>query len=277
MDYKQAVLMALDGDEEGYRLLYEATYKSKYYLALKYMKDEDAAQDVLQDAYAKAFSRLDTLKTPEAFPGWLGMIVANLAKNALQKKNPLLFSEAESDTPDEDPFYLDVEDEKEENQPELSYSKQETQTLVREMIDSLSEEQRVCILMYEIEGIPIKDIAVALQCSENTVKSRLSYGRKNLKRKAEELQKKGYKLYTLAPLPLLLYLLRGEQSNLLAEGVLAQPNSRPPKPFFLRLGKEPLRRHPIPRLRRRFMARKPRPAQPSRDLSIRLPVKSPWR
>lgn len=221
MDYKQAVLMALDGDEEGYRLLYEATYKSKYYLALKYMKDEDAAQDVLQDAYAKAFSRLDTLKTPEAFPGWLGMIVANLAKNALQKKNPLLFSEAESDTPDEDPFYLDVEDEKEENQPELSYSKQETQTLVREMIDSLSEEQRVCILMYEIEGIPIKDIAVALQCSENTVKSRLSYGRKNLKRKAEELQKKGYKLYTLAPLPLLLYLLRGEQSNLLAEGVLA--------------------------------------------------------
>lgn len=221
MDDRQAVLLALEGKEEGFRFLYESTYKSKYYLALKYMKNEDAAQDVLQEAYAKAFSRLDTLKKPEAFSAWLGMIVANAAKNALQKKNPLLFSEAEADAPDEDPFYLDVEDEKEENQPELSYSKQETQQLVREMIDSLSEEQRVCILMYEIEGIPIKDIAVALQCSENTVKSRLSYGRKNLKRKAEELQKKGYKLYTLAPLPLLLYLLRSEQKNLLADGVLA--------------------------------------------------------
>ena len=103
------------------------------------------------------------LKEPEAFPGWLGMIVANEAKNALQKKNPLLFSEVQTQ---EEDFIPEVEDTREEAQPELSYSRKETQELVREMINALSEEQRVCILMFEIEGIPIKDIAASLGCSE---------------------------------------------------------------------------------------------------------------
>lgn len=113
---------------------------------------------------------------------------------------------------EEEPFEYEIEDEAVDYQPELSYSKRETQQLVHEMINALSEEQRVCILMYEIEGIPIKEIAAALGCSENTVKSRLNYGRKNLKKKAEELQRKGYKLYGLPALPLLLLLLGKEKA-----------------------------------------------------------------
>lgn len=219
MDYRQAIDLAKEGKEEGFRFLYESTYKSKYYLALKYLKDEQEAQDILQDAYIKAFAKLDTLEKPETFPAWLGVIVGNLAKNKLQKKNPLLFSDVAVNDEDE-PFEYEIEDEKPDYQPELSYSKQETQQLVHEMISALSEEQRVCILMYEIEGIPIKEIAAALDCSENTVKSRLNYGRKNLKKKAEELQKKGYKLYGWSAFPLFLLLLRSEESALSADGVL---------------------------------------------------------
>lgn len=76
----------------------------------------------------------------------------------------------------------------------------------------------MCLLLFHIEGISIREIAQALNCSENTVKSRLNYGRKNLKIKAGELKKKGYRLYSLAPLPLLLYLLRAEESLFEAEG-----------------------------------------------------------
>ena len=90
MDYREAIEKALKGDEEGFRFLYEETYKSKYYLALQYMKNNEAAEDVLQDAYMKAFAKLHTLDEPEVFAGWLGTIVANTAKNALVKKNPLL-------------------------------------------------------------------------------------------------------------------------------------------------------------------------------------------
>ena len=52
-----------------------------------------------------------------------------------------------------------------------------------------------------------------LGCSENTVKSRLSYGRKKLDAKVRELEKQGTKLYSLSPLPFLLWLLRGNEKT----------------------------------------------------------------
>ncbi len=210
MTYEQAVESAKRNEEAGYQFLYESTYRDKYYIALKYMKNADDALDVLQDAYMKAFDKLDTLYEAEKFPAWLGMIVANTAKNALAKKKPVLFSEMGTENEDGDAFEYQIEDENIGNQPELSYTKEETKELVQQLIDSLSEEQRLCILMFHIEDMSIREIAEILDCSENTVKSRLNYGRKNLKTKAEELEKKGYKLYGMAPLPLLLYLLRME-------------------------------------------------------------------
>ncbi len=237
MNYTQAVALAKEGKEIGFQFLYESTYKNKYYLALKYLKDEQTAQDVLQDAYIKAFDKLDALKNPETFPAWLGVIVGNLAKNRLQKKNPLLFSDIAVND-EEEPFEYEIEDETTDSQPELSYSKRETQQLVHEMINALSEEQRVCILMYEIEGIPIKEIAAALDCSENTVKSRLNYGQKNLKKKAEELQCKGYKLYGLPALPLLLLLLGKEKAFLSADGLLAAAQNQTAQHLISHAGAE---------------------------------------
>lgn len=220
MTYTEAINLARAGEERGYGFLYEKTYKSKYYLALQYMKNEEEAEDVLQEAYIKAFSKLDTLENPEAFQGWLGMIVANTAKNMLAKKRPLLFSDLAVDDEGE-AFEYQIEDDDLEVQPELSYTRQETKELVHELIDSLSEEQRLCILMFHIEGISISEIARTMDCSENTVKLRLNYGRKNLRMKAEDLQKKGYKLYSVAPLPLFLMLLRSEETYLAAEGILS--------------------------------------------------------
>ena len=161
MNYTEAVALAKAGDERGYGFLYETTYKSKYYLALQYVKNEETARDVLQEAYIRAFTKLDMLAEPEAFPGWLGKIVANTAKNVLVKKNPMLFSEMGAEDEGED-FEYRIEDDSIESQPELSYTRQETQELVHQMIDSLSEEQRMCILMFHIEGVPISEIASTL-------------------------------------------------------------------------------------------------------------------
>lgn len=55
MNYSEAVALALEGKEQGFQFLYEESYKSKYYLSLQYMKNKEAAEDVLQDAYIKAF------------------------------------------------------------------------------------------------------------------------------------------------------------------------------------------------------------------------------
>lgn len=213
MNCRQAVMAALQGDSEGFAWLYETTQQDMYYIALKYMKNEDDAMDVLQDSYMKAWQSLATLKDPENFRAWFGRIVANTAKNALAKKRPTLFSQMNTENEDGDSFEFDIEDDRKEYQPERSYTQKETQLLVHELIDSLSDEQRLCIMMYHLDGQSIKDIAEAFGVSENTVKSRLLYGRKAIKAKAEELQKKGHQLYSFAPLPLLLFLLRSERKS----------------------------------------------------------------
>ena len=222
VDYTQAVEQAKAGREEGFTFLYENTYRNKLYIAMKYMKNEQDAMDVLQDAYIKAFARLDSLQDANAFPGWMSTIVANTAINALQKKKAVLFSDLQNENDEGDVFEYTLEDENMSTQPEMACTVQETQDMVRELINSLSDEQRICVLMFHLEGYSIKDIATVLNCSENTVKSRLNYGRKNIKAKAEELQKKGYKLYSYTPMCLLVYLLMAERGNMIVTHVFEQ-------------------------------------------------------
>ncbi len=214
-NYREAVAAAMAGDQEGFSYLYDKTFKNKYYVALKYVKNEDTASDIVQDSYMRAFQNLSMLQDPDKFPGWMGMIVANTAKNYLKKKNPVLFSEMDQVNDEgEVAEYQDtlVEDRVDFN-PEEYYSKKEISDIVNEMIDSLPEEQRICMIMFYLEGQSIEEIAAALECSKNTVSSRLNYGRQKIKAKAEDLQKRGYKLYSFAPVALFAALLRNELNS----------------------------------------------------------------
>lgn len=206
MNWSEAVRLAGEGKEEGFNFLYQQTYQKSYYVALKYMKQEEAAADVVQEAYIKAFSSLEQLRDAEKFTGWLSKIVATKALDELRKKKEILFSQLQTDNEEIGMEEL-LADERTDTRPELELDKEETSRLVQEMIDSLSDEQRVCIMMFYIEQLSVKDIAQVLEVSENTVKSRLKYGRKNIEEKVLELEKKGTKLYGIAPFPFFLYLL----------------------------------------------------------------------
>lgn len=218
VDYTEAVEQAKAGKEEGFSYLYEMTYRNKLYIAMKYMKNEDEAMDVLHDSYVKAFERLSSLQDANSFPGWLSTIVANTARNTLRDRHTVNFSDMQREDQDGEAFEYSIADENMTAQPEMACTTKETQEMVQELIGSLSDEQRMCVLMFHIEGYSIKDIATVLGCSENTVKSRLNYGRKNIKAKAEELQKKGYKLYSYTPMALLTYLLMAERGTMLVAG-----------------------------------------------------------
>ena len=222
VDYTEAVEQAKAGREEGFSYLYEMTYRNKLYIAMKYMKNEDEAMDVLHDSYVKAFERLSGLQDANSFPGWLSTIVANTARNALRDRHTVNFSDMQREDQDGEAFEYSIADENMTAQPEMACTTKETQEMVQELIGSLSDEQRMCVLMFHIEGYSIKDIATVLGCSENTVKSRLNYGRKNIKAKAEELQKKGYKLYSYTPMCLLVYLLMAERGNMIVTHVFEQ-------------------------------------------------------
>lgn len=192
MNFKSAVEAAQKDEEQGFRFLYDHTQKNMFYIALKYMKNEADAMDVLQESYIKAWKKLDRLENPEQFPAWIGRIVANTAKDALRKERPMLFSELEMEDGEELYFIYRIADERTEYQPEINYTENETRMLVHELLEALSDEQRLCILMFEFEQQSIHEIAKTFGISENTVKSRLRYGRRALRVKAEELRKQGW-------------------------------------------------------------------------------------
>lgn len=204
--YTEAVQKAMKGDQEAYTYLYEKTYTKCFYLAKKFLNSEHTAQDIVQDAYVKAFKSLDTLEDPEKFQSWIGTIVSNLAKNELKRRKVTLFSETENEDGQDisDTFV----DDRVSVQPEVVMDQNETTRLMKEIIDTLTDEQRICVTMFYMEQMSVKEMASVLEVSENTVKSRLNYGRQKIKDKVLDLEKKGTKLYGLAPIPFFLLLLK---------------------------------------------------------------------
>ena len=217
----ELVLLARLDDQNAINELYNQTFKKAYFVARTAIKSSDGdyssqIEDILQDAYVKAFSSLDKLEDPEKFQGWLDTIVINRCKDFLKKKKPTLFSDMASENSN-DGSTLDFEDSQEndriEFKPEETVDYGETKRLIAEMLDRMPEDQKMCLLMYYYEEMSVRQIAEVMDCSEGTIKSRLNYARKNLKGQVLELEKKGTKLYCMPLLPFLYWFFREQAAE----------------------------------------------------------------
>ena len=218
---EEIIKKAQEGDSEAFAVIYNETVKTAYYVAKRILLREDVTEDILQEAYIAVYKHLSDYKSGN-FQGWVDTIVANRAKNYLRKEDPILFSEMES----EERPVVEFEEEKVEFRPEEKVDYNETQRLILEIIDNLSPEQRLAVILFYFESRNVKEIAEICECSENTVKSRLNYARKKIKEDVLELEKKGTKLYSIAIMPFIMWML-AEKANAaevpegLAEKVLA--------------------------------------------------------
>lgn len=211
------VQKARENDQEALTEIYKISSPAVYKTIRVLIKDEDTVYDILQDTYVKAFTRLDQLQNPDKLIPWLKMIANNLAKDWLKKSKPVFFTDIYGGEELEDiPFEESIEDVRSELNPEMAMDQQEAKRLVMEILDHLPEDQRVVIGMFYYEEMSVKDIAQTLEVSENTVKSRLSYGRKKIKEQVLDLEKRGTKLYSVAPFVFFLYLL-GKADKVSAE------------------------------------------------------------
>lgn len=212
---------AAKGDSSAQTLLYNYSF-NKVYMSVKSMvSDEDLIQDVIQDTYIKAFASLDMLGNPEMFIPWIKAIAHNKMLDELRKNKPLLFSQITKEGEEDDDFELQIEDTRTYSIPENVVDIGETARLVREILDSLSEGQRLAVGMYYYEELSVKEIARKLEISEKTVKVQLHRGRKSLEEKIRELEKKGTKLYGIAPLPFFLMLIKSMGGSSASSGVIA--------------------------------------------------------
>lgn len=219
-DLKHLVELSKKGDQQAIAQLYEQTSRRAYYLAKQLVKDEDQAQDIVQDAYVKVFTNLPLLEQVENFQGWLNTIVVNRSKDYLKKKKPMLFSQMVSE--EDEGSELDFEDEGGYFSPDQKVDYAETKRLIQGMIDRLPQEQRMAIVLFYLEEMPVKQIARVMECSEGTVKSRLNYGRKAIKAQVLELEKKGTKLYCVPFIPFLYWLFRQQVLSTVVPGAVGK-------------------------------------------------------
>lgn len=189
-----------NGNNNAFDELYKLTSERAYFVALEFTKNNQDAEDILQESYIKALSKIKELDKPECFSSWLNQIVANKSKDFLKKKKPMLFEAEENEVfevlPDEDTAFS----------PEENLDQTELQKTVMEVLDELSEEKRACVLMMYFEEFSVGEIAETLEIPEGTVKTRLFSARKDLK---EKFAKRGItSLYSTAPIGVVIWALR---------------------------------------------------------------------
>ena len=207
------VSRARAGDQDAFAALYEATSKDVYCAVRAMVRTEEMAMDIQQDTYVFAFTHLDQLGDPDKFRAWVHSIAVNRTRSLLRKQTPVLFSELEAE---EDPV-PEIADFSTESSPELSLDRKETVRLVREILEELSDGQRLLIGLYYYDQMPVGKIAEALEVTPGTVKKQLSRARKKIEAAVKRLEENGTKLYGLSPLPVLLALLRGQTPAARAE------------------------------------------------------------
>ena len=183
MTTESAVLAALDGKKEGYTWLYEKYYPENFQIALTLMKNEEDAEDILHDSFLKAFMKLNTLKKPSLFPAWFRKILTNTAKDAHKKQRTVSLETILYDYYDEEGFEYanEIEDESAYWQPELALKQKLLENDFLEKLKNLPKDQRICVELFYVHDMPIKEIAKKLNCPETTVRSRRRYARNKLK------------------------------------------------------------------------------------------------
>lgn len=191
--FREIIQRALKGEEEAYEELYTMTCRDAYFIALSITKNEDDANDILQDSYIKAFSSLDRVGIPEKFDGWVCRIVSNESKNYLKKKRPALFGDLIGELVEG----FDEEETNSELIPHEAADNAEKNRLIMQIINGLPEDQRLIVLMYYYQNMKTAEIAEALNIPLTTVKYKLLAARKEIREKLEELEQDGTKLYAV--------------------------------------------------------------------------------
>lgn len=185
----QLVQKARQGDKKAQEGLYLATNSAAYFVAMKITKDEEESLDIVSDSYIKAFASLDKLENDEKFPAWFNQIVANRCRDYLKKAKPMHLSDMTEDGEE-----FEIEDVDGEIPDELLENKDVIEC-VRRVVESLPEEQRMCVILRYYDEMSLQEIADTLEVSLGTVKSRLSRASKKMRDEIERLEKEENKKF----------------------------------------------------------------------------------
>ncbi|MCR5529243.1 MAG: sigma-70 family RNA polymerase sigma factor [Saccharofermentans sp.] len=186
--------------------IYEESYRAVYWTAMSLLKDEDEAQDIVQETYVALISSYSSIRDKDKVYGWLKKTAANKCLNRLTRTKTV-------NTGDE--FLEAVEALPEDFLPDSIVESDEMRKIIMDIIDnSLSEDIRTTLVLYYFDEMSTKEIASALGIPQGTVLWRLSFAKKKIKQEVEKYEKDNNdKLYAMAVIPFLTKLFTAEADN----------------------------------------------------------------
>lgn len=181
------IAQAREGDRHAQGKLVQVWYKRIYNFSYKFFCDHDLAMEVAQRTFISMHRNIAYLQDAARFRSWLYTIAVNFCREELRKKKSARAVSLDDLRPgeNEDSQRWEVAGDRREN-PERSLRLNELSDLLHDCLMRLSEEQREVVIMKEYEGLKFREIAEALNISENTVKSRMYYGLEAMKRILEK-------------------------------------------------------------------------------------------
>lgn len=162
----QYVTAARSGDTDAMAKLYSRTLKASYFLAEILSAEEEAAVDITQKAYARAFCSLDKLKRPEAFEIWMKQNVAA----AYKEGRKFVFADAEAGKAESSSEFLSEE----------VFDDEKKSAMVIKAVSKLKPELRTAIILHYNNGMPVAALAKFLGVSESTANALLGKAREEI-------------------------------------------------------------------------------------------------
>ena len=174
-DVKQWIAGCLKGDRRSQQAVHRMFYGRMKAVCMRYTRDSDHAQDILQEGFIKVFANIDRYTGTGSFEGWIRRIMVNLAIDYFRRsKNDFVLL-------NNDHTMEEFEDEfAEESEEEVEYEFKPSQII--EAMQQLSPAYRTIFNLYVFENLTHKDIAEKLGISVGTSKSNFSKAKSNLKK-----------------------------------------------------------------------------------------------
>lgn len=180
-DDSQLIAAACRGDRSAFELLVYR-YQDRLYAAMVQVTGSaDEAEDVVQDAFVRAFLKLDTFQQNSQFFTWLYRIAFNSALSKIRRQKGITSLDHARETLGEEPVDQFAG-------PDHRMLQDEQVDRVRIALQRLSEDHRSILVLREMEEYAYEEIAEILQISIGTVRSRLNRARSQLRSVLEEME-----------------------------------------------------------------------------------------
>jgi len=177
------VLRSQNGDRDAFEKLFIGYERRVYNLIARMLGSAEAAEDLKQETFYRAYKSLGSFRRGAKFSTWLFRIAANLCLDEIKKKR---LGTCSIDDVFEERNWQHIE-RQETSDPREEVERREVQRAVRQALAETPPHYRILLVLRYIEDLPYEDIARIVGCSVNALNVRLHRARQVLKKKMRPL------------------------------------------------------------------------------------------